>query len=142
MMMTSRISYPQGNRRAQDLPVYKKAVEIFSMSRELVRLATADKNLLDMSLSRERLDRISSSLLSSSIGLAPSIAMVEGSPDPLMRIKSLRFLQQETGKLQRYCEQIDSRLGHSKTFVKRLQNEIVQFRKLQSHWVGRLRELN
>lgn len=124
------------------LAVYKKAIEIFSLSRELVRLISADKNILELSRSRERADRISEYLISASLGLAPRIAMVESSADPVVRMSSIRSIQQATGKLQRYCDQIESRNDQTRTFLNQLRQELGHFRKLQSRWAGRVRELN
>ncbi|WP_224490010.1 hypothetical protein [Robertkochia flava] len=125
-----------------ELPVYKKAIEIFSLSRELVRLLSADQNILELSRSRDRIDRISDYLLSASLGLAPRIAMVESSADPLVRLNSLKSIHQATGKLQKYCDQIESRNDQARLFLKQLRSELGQFRKLQSRWAGRVRELN
>ena len=141
-MKNLKTSYQYGYKGVHDLPVYKKAIEIFSMSRELVRQVSAEKNLLDLSRSRERIDRIANHLLSASIALAPRIAMVESSADPMVRINSLRFLQQQTGKLHQLCDQIEDRDIDSKGIVSRLRQEITQFRKLQGKWAGRLREMN
>lgn len=141
-MKNFRTPYPSGYKRVQDLPVYKKAVEIFSISRELVRLSSSDKNLLELQVSKEKRDRISNNMLSASLALAPRIALVESSADPTVRLSSLRFLQRETGRLQRYCEEMEHRNSHSQAFVLRLKQELTQFRTLQSKWAGRLRELN
>lgn len=141
-MKNFRTSYPSGYKGVQDLPVYKKAIDIFTMSRELVSLVSSEKSLLDLGRSKERIHRISDHLLTSSIGLAPRIALVESSADPRVRISSLRFLQQETGKLQRYCDQMENRDSRTGAIVKRLRQEITQFRILQGKWVGRISELN
>lgn len=141
-MKKFKTTYHSGYKGVQELPVYRKAIEIFSMSREFVRVLSADKSILDLSRSHERIDRISNHILSAAIGLAPRIAMVENSADPRVRLSSLRFLQQETGKLQRYCEQMENKDSKAKVFAKKLKNEIFQFRSLQGKWAGRLRELN
>ncbi len=142
MMKNLQTSYSSGYKRVQDLPVYKKAIEIFTISRELVRLVSGDKNILDLNSSRERSDRISSSMLAASLGLAPRIAMVESSIDPSVRLSSLKYLQQETGMLLKYCEQMEQRNKNSRAFILRLKQELKQFSTLQGKWVGRLRELN
>lgn len=135
-------SYNTKYKSVNELPVYKKAIEIFSLSRELVRSISADKSILELSRSGERKDRISNHLLSASLGLAPRIAMVESSGDPLVRLDSIKYIQHATGRLQQYCDQLEARNTQSRSFVTKLRKEIRHFRKLQSKWAGRVRELN
>lgn len=135
-------SYQIKTKRVNELPVYQKALELFTLSREMARMIAQDKGILELGRSKERIEKITGHMLSTSMGLAPRIAMVESSKDPRVRIDSLRALQHATGSLGNFCDHIESRNLIAGAMTKRLREEIDHFRKLQSRWAVRLCELN
>lgn len=135
-------TYQIKRKPVNELPVYKKAIELFTLSRELVHKIAEDKGILELGRSKDRLEKLAAHMLSTSLGLAPRIAMVESTKDPRVRIDSLRAIQHATGSLKQYCDHLESRNTSSGTLLAKLRTEIDHFRNLQSRWAGRLCELN
>lgn len=135
---TYHIKYKSVN----ELPVYLKAIELFRLSREVAQMIATDKSILDLGRSKERAEKITSHMLSTSLGLAPRIAMVETSKDPRIRLDSLRAIHHATGSLKNYCDHMENKNLISGTFIQKLRSEIDLFRKLQSRWAIRLCALN
>lgn len=142
MMKKVYPTYQIKNRSVNELPVYQKALELFSISREVARMIAKDKSILELGRSKERIEKITSHMVSTTLGLAPRIVMVESSKDPRVRLESLRALQHAMGSLSNYCDHIEGKNLVGNTFLNKLRAEIDLFRKLQSRWAGRLCELN
>lgn len=142
MMKKTYPTYQLKARNVHELPVYKKALELFALCREVAHVVTNEKSILELGRSKERIEKITGHMISTALGLAPRIAMVESTKDPLVRLDSLRAIQHATGSLATYCDHIENKRDIENTFLQKLRAEIDMFRKLQSRWAGRLCELN
>lgn len=124
------------------LPVYKKAVDIFALCRKSVSLLNPETGILELERTGLRRHRLSSRMLTASLGLAPSIALVETSPDPVSRIRGLKALHKATARLLKYCKALEASKEGSREYLVSLANEVQAFRELQASWTSRLREMN
>jgi len=62
-------------RHVTKLPVYRKALHIFKLSRQIVDYVRGEKSVLDLHRSSNASDQFSEKLIMASLGLAPKIAM-------------------------------------------------------------------
>lgn len=134
--------YPTGSfsryNGATNVSIYKKAIEIFGLSRSLTRDLTSGASVLDMHRSSEPLMRYSDTLLIAALGLAPKIAMAESTPDLQVKISSIRSLRKSTSTLLQYCELLETHSQQKREFLRRLRLEIIRFRRMQRDWANRI----
>ncbi|MFD0861457.1 hypothetical protein ACFQ1M_04510 [Sungkyunkwania multivorans] len=121
------------------LPVYKKAIEIFSLSRRIASYLTYDKDLLQMEFSKERVDHEAGDLVMQSLGLAPSIAAVQTQQSYLLKMQHAQSLRKLTIGIGKLCERLEASSAEGKEFLQLLRKELKKFRKLQRDWMATLR---
>ncbi|WP_417444925.1 hypothetical protein [Joostella sp.] len=128
----SRYSYRR--RNVTKLPVYKKALYIFKLSRQVVEYIRGDKSILELHSSKIIADQFSDKLVMASLGLAPKIAMAEASADPSIKLESVSSLEKTTVALLHYCEKLELSHGQGKEFLSLLRKEVKKFGHLQNKW--------
>ncbi|MEL4307794.1 hypothetical protein [Joostella sp. CR20] len=134
MMKKNYTRYSYRRRNVTKLPVYKKALYIFKLSRQIVEYLRGDKSVLAMYNSEHACDQFSDKLVMASLGLAPKIAMAETSPDLSIKMASVSSLQHTTSALLHYCENLEISHGQGKEFLHLLRKEVKKFGHLQSKW--------
>lgn len=121
-------------RHVTKLPVYRKALHIFKLSRQIVDYVRGEKSVLDLHRSSNASDQFSEKLIMASLGLAPKIAMAESSPDPTVKHASISSIQSATDAILHYCEKLESSHKHSREFLNLLRREVQKFGHLHDKW--------
>ncbi|WP_335965540.1 hypothetical protein [Galbibacter sp. PAP.153] len=134
MMKKHYQRYHYRRRNVTKLPVYKKALYIFKLSRQIVEYLRGDKSVLDLHRSKYIADQFSDKLVMASLGLAPKIAMAEATPDPNVKLESLSSIKRTTNALLHYCEKLEANHAHGKEFLSTLRKEVTKFGHLQNKW--------
>ncbi|WP_255462740.1 hypothetical protein [Galbibacter sp. BG1] len=141
-MKNSYLRHSYRRRNVTKLPVYKKAIHIFKLSRQIVEYLRGDTSVLELHKSQNQKDIYSDKLIMTSLGLAPKIAMAETSPDLNVKLASLSSLEQTTAALIQYCEKLELKSGKGKEFLHLLRTEIKKFGHLQSKWAVSIHSKN
>lgn len=117
------------------LPAYRKALEIFKISRAVASYFSNDKHVLEMHLSSNPQHRFAGFLVTESLQLAPGIASVASAPNKASRLKRIEQLQQAARNLKHQCRSLEFSGVKEIEFLRMLRKEIKQFDKLMSDWI-------
>ncbi|EIJ39440.1 hypothetical protein JoomaDRAFT_2461 [Galbibacter orientalis DSM 19592] len=134
MMKKNYSLYNYRRRNVTKLPVYRKALYIFKLSRQIVEYLRGDKSVIELHNSKIASDQFSDKLVMTSLGLAPKIAMAEATPDPTIKLASISSIQKNTAALLHYCESLELTHGQGKEFLHLLRKEVKKFGHLQNKW--------
>ncbi|MCX2678460.1 hypothetical protein OOZ15_00765 [Galbibacter sp. EGI 63066] len=127
-------SYRHKKRNVSKSPIYRKAIHIFKLSRQISNYLRGDKSILELNRSSFVADQFSDKLIMASLGLAPKIAIAESTADPAVKMQSVSSLEKTTAALLHYCEKLELNHEHGKEFLELLRKEVKKFGQLQSRW--------
>ncbi|HSP12304.1 MAG TPA: hypothetical protein VLO29_07235 [Salegentibacter sp.] len=116
------------------LPVYRKALEIFKISRAMAAYFTNDKHVLEMDLSANPQHFEAGHLVTESLQLAPGIASAACAPNPESRLQRIRNIKAVNKNLKRLCKKLEVCGVKEVEFLNLLRKEIHIFDKMVSDW--------
>ncbi len=116
------------------LPIYKKAVDLCTLSRELASFVSYNKNMLTLYQSKSHRDHIADSLITDAILIPQQIARAETSSSPGDRLKSATFIGIMLRNINSYCNGLEQDGLREKEYLNLLRREIRLFRKSFKQW--------
>lgn len=116
------------------LPIYRKALDLCTLSRELASLVSYDKNLLTLYQSQSHRDLIADSLITDAVLIPQQIARAETSPSAGDRMKSATFIGIMLRNINSYCNGLEQDGLREKEYLNLLRREIRLFRKSFKKW--------
>jgi len=121
------------------LEVYKKAVEIFKLSRHIATYISDNKNILEMGRSTNNLDRYSFNLITDSMSLVPTIATVTLSFDRSIQRYNMYSLRKTVNRMKNYCNYLEKNYTQAKEYIALLRTEIAAFSYERNLWENNLK---
>jgi len=122
------------NKNLKHIPVYKKALELCNMSREIVSFVTFNKDLLHLYKSKSHRDIMADSLLTDAILIPQKIAQVEYSKSNTERMQNVSFINIMIRNINSYCLGLEKDGLKEIEYLDLLRNEIKSFRKHYKKW--------
>jgi hypothetical protein len=116
------------------LPIYKKALELSTLSRELASFVTYNKNMLTLYQSQSLRDHIADSLITDAVLIPQQIARAETSESIGDRMKSATFIGIMLRNINSYCNGLEKDGVREKEYLNLLRHEIRTFRKAFKKW--------
>lgn len=116
------------------LPVYQKALELCTLSRELASFVSYNKNMLTLYQSQSLRDHIADSLITDAILIPQQIARAETSDSVSDRMKSATFIGIMIRNISAYCNGLEQDGVREKEYLHLLKREIRIFRKSFKKW--------
>ncbi|MEA1787027.1 hypothetical protein U1E44_13085 [Arenibacter sp. GZD96] len=116
------------------IPIYKEALDLCRISRELVSYVTYNKDLLKLYQSNSLRDSIADSLLTDAILIPQKIVQAEWSESHSVRLKSASFIYIMTRNILSYCNGLEKDGVKEKEYLNLVRNEIKSFRKSFKAW--------
>lgn len=121
-------------KNLRTLPVYRKAMELCAMSREIASYVSQNKDLLKLYQSNSLRDHIADSLLTDAILIPQQIARAESSESYAIRMKSASFINIMIGNIISYCNGLENDGLKEKEYVDLLRQEIHIFKRSFKKW--------
>ncbi len=118
-----------------DLPVYKKALEIFALSQNISTYLNNDLSLLKPDGSEDQNIYFSGDIVQQSVSLAPEILNAELQRYSDKKHKHLASLRKLTNKLYKNSYRLERSNSNGKDFLPILRSELKKFKKLQRSWM-------
>ena len=118
----------------KSIPVYKKALDLCTISREIASFVSYNKDLLKLYQSNSLRDHIADSLLTDAILIPQQIAQAETSDSQAVRMKSARFINIMIRNILSYCNGLEKDGVKEKEYLNLLRKEIRSFRKTFRVW--------
>lgn len=116
------------------MPVYRQAVALRTMSREIASYVTYNKDLLTLSHSNSLRDHIADSLLTDAILIPQHIARAENSSSLAIRQRSVHFINVMTRNLYTYCKGLEKDGVREREYLDLLRKEVKRFRQSFKKW--------
>ncbi|WP_158973803.1 hypothetical protein [Cellulophaga sp. L1A9] len=122
------------NRNLNTLPVYRKALDLCSISREIVSYITYNKDLLHLYKSQSHRDIIADSLLTDTILIPQKIELAERSESYLIRVSTIHHINIISKNILSYCRGLEMDGLKEKEYLNLLREELKIFRKTYRIW--------
>ncbi|MFV0566421.1 MAG: hypothetical protein ACK5NB_11385 [Flavobacteriaceae bacterium] len=118
-----------------DLPIYKKALEIFTLSQNISMYLCNDLSVLKEDGSEDSNVYFSGDIVQQSVSLAPEIANAELERYSDKRHKHVASLKRLTNLLYKNSYRLERSNSNGKDFLPILRNELKKFKQLQHTWL-------
>ena len=118
-----------------DLPIYKKALEIFSLSQKISSYLSYDLTPLRQDGTEDQDIYFSGDIVQQSELLGPEIIKAESETFSEKKYKHADTVKRLTILLHRNCKRLEKSNSNGKDFLPILRKELKKFSKLQRHWM-------
>lgn len=118
-----------------DLPIYKKAMEIYILTRSISSYIQYDLSDLKPDGSENKDIYFSGDIIQQSVSLAPEILNAELERSSERKHKHIASLQRLTNLLYKNSYRLERSNSNGKDFFPILRSELKKFKKLQHHWM-------
>jgi len=126
------------HKNLRTIPVYRKALELCRMSREIASYVTFNKDLLKLYKSNSLRDIIADSLLTDAILIPQKIAQTEFSISQDEILKNVSYINIMIKNINSYCTGLERDGVKEKEYLNLLRQEINSFRRSFNKWTGTL----
>ena len=117
------------------LPIYRKALEIGSLSRSISTYLNYDLSSLEPNGKENKHIYFSGDIVQQSVSLAPEILKAEQESYPDRKYRHVTALKQLTNKLYKNCSRLERADSNGKDYLLMLRKELKAFRQLQRTWM-------
>ena len=118
-----------------ELPIYKKAIEIFALSQNISMYLRHDLSSLKSDGSEDANIYFSGDIVQQSVSLAPEIVKAELERFSDKKHKHIASLKRLTNKLYKNSYRLERSNSNGKDFLPILRSELKKFKKMQHHWM-------
>lgn len=122
-------------RKPRNKRLYKKALEIFTLSRNISSYLIHDLAHLQSNGSENTHIYFTGDIIRQSDALAPKIITAENQTFQDDRIRHANSLIRITNKLYKNCERLEQSESNGKEFLILLRKELRKFKRLQHNWL-------
>ena len=117
-----------------NLLVFRKALEIFKVSRAIACSLSDNSNLFEMDRSTDAKKRFAGELVSHSLSLAPELAKIQNTSCRSLRLKRARKITKASRLLLLKCKNLELYSIKEKEFLQLLRDDVLLFEKLFRDW--------
>ena len=118
-----------------ELPIYKKAIEIFALSQNIYMYLRHDLSSLKSDGTEDANIYFSGDIVQQSVSLAPEIVKAELERFSDKKHKHIASLKRLTNKLYKNSYRLERSNSNGKDFLPILRSELKKFKKMQHHWM-------
>ncbi len=118
-----------------ELPIYKKAIEIFALSQNISMYLRHDLSSLKSDGTEDANIYFSGDIVQQSVSLAPEIVKAELERFSDKKHKHIASLKQLTNKLYKNSYRLERSNSNGKDFLPMLRRELKKFKKMQHSWM-------
>lgn len=118
-----------------ELPIYKKAIEIFALSQNISMYLRHDLSSLKSDGTEDANIYFSGDIVQQSVSLAPEIVKAELERFSDKKHKHIASLKRLTNKLYKNSYRLERSNSNGKDFLPILRSELKKFKKMQHHWM-------
>ena len=126
---------PNTPSNLSELPIYKKAIEIFALSQSISMYLNHDLSKLKNDGTEDNNIYFSGDIVQQSISLAPEIVNAELERYTDRKYKHIAFLRRLTNMLYKNSYRLENSNSNGKDFLPILRSELKKFKQLQRSWM-------
>ncbi|WP_430906392.1 hypothetical protein [Maribacter sp. 2-571] len=116
------------------IPVYRKAMDLCHMSREIASYVSFNKDLLQLYRSNSLRDHMADAILTDAILIPQQIALAERSKSHSERMRSVSFIQIMIRNINSYCTGLEKDGVKEREYLHLLRNELLSFYRSYKKW--------
>lgn len=120
------------------LAIYRKALEIFNVSRGVACALSDNKHVLEMGYSTHVNHRVAGEIVSDSLRLMPELAAIQNSTNNIVRLRRARKIRRSAQQILAKCKSIEYSGIREKEFLNLLITELRLFDRLFLDWLNNL----
>ncbi len=120
------------------LAVYKKALEIFKVSRVIACAVSDNKHVIELEYAANPNEKVAGEMVADSLKLVPEIAAIHNASCKILQLKKAKKLRKSARRLMNKCKIMEYQGVKELEFIGLLKNELQQFDRLFSEWVYNL----
>jgi len=117
-----------------ELPIYRKAMEIFILSRSISSYLNQDLSLLKEDGSEDNDIYFSGDIVQQSVSLVPEIVNADRERHSDKKHKHIASLKRLTNMLYKNSYRLERCNSNGKDFLPILRRELKKFKRIQHHW--------
>ncbi len=121
-------------KNLQQIPIYRKAMDLCFMSREIASYVSFNKDLRKLYESNSLRDSIANSLLTDTILIPQKIVDAEFSTSSSERMQSISFINIMIRNINSYCRGLEKDGVKEIEYLNLLRSELRSFRKDYKKW--------
>lgn len=121
-------------KNLQQIPIYRKAMDLCFMSREIASYVSVNKDLLKLYESNSLRDSIANSLLTDTILIPQKIVDTEFSTSSSERMYNISFINIMIRNINSYCRGLEKDGVKEIEYLNLLRSELRSFRKQYKKW--------
>lgn len=116
-------------------PIYKKAMDIITLSRSISTYINQDLMYLKPDGSEDTNIYFSGDIVQQSVSLTPEIENAERERFSDKKHKHIASLERLTSRLYKNCKRLEHSNSNGRDYLPILKNELKNFRRLQRSWM-------
>ena len=122
---------------SSNLPIYRKAMEIFRLTQKISNYLHADLSILKHDGSEDEGIYFSGDIIQQSVSIGPEIlkAELEKKSYSEKRYKHAEAVRSLSFRLHKSCKRLEKCNSNGRDFLPLLNKELKKFRKLQQNWM-------
>jgi len=121
--------------RFNQLPVFKKAQDIFQISRGIAFAMSERGHVLEMEYASNENEKVAGTLVTTSLKLFPELAALQNATNKENIRKRANKIRRSAHILLTKCRSIERHGIKEKEFLRLLKTEIIQFDQLFGEWL-------
>jgi len=118
------------------IPVYKKALDIFQISRGIAYALSEKRHVLEMEYSTVESEKVAGTLVTTSLKLFPELAALQNATSKENISKRANKIRRSARLLLTKCRLIERQGVKEKEFLRILRSELNQFDQLFGEWLN------
>jgi hypothetical protein len=118
------------------LGIYRKALDIFKLSRRVASYITDDKDIISMYRSESKSDNYADNLVMNAYRLVPKIVETETQSSRSLKLKHAKSLRYFIERIYQDCIRLESTISQGKDFVQLIRKELKHLQKMHSNYVN------
>ena len=126
--------FPSIPSHLSDIPIYRKAMDIFILSRSISTYLNQDLCILKPDGSEDNDIYFSGDIVQQSVSLVPEIMNAERERHSDKKYIHVASLKQLTNLLYKNCYRLEKSHSNGKDFIPILRRELKKFKRLQHTW--------
>lgn len=126
--------FPSIPSHLSDIPIYRKAMDIFILSRSISTYLNQDLCILKPDGSEDNDIYFSGDIVQQSVSLVPEIMNAERERHSDKKYIHVASLKQLTNLLYKNCYRLEKSNSNGKDFLPILRRELKKFKRLQHTW--------
>lgn len=127
------------NTHFRQTAIFKKALDIFKVSRGIACSISDNKHILEIQHSGNSTEQVAGEIVSDSLRLVPELAAVHNSTNSTLQIRRAKKLRKAARHILAKCSVIEYQAVKERDIILLLKNELQQFDQLFSEWLYNLK---